>query len=328
MRETMSLKLSNNSTTNETLEQLGKGAKKGHQTFTIDLPFICLFCLGVIVLTSGIAGNASVLIIIKRNRTFQTAQNYLLANLAAADITSLLFCAFTIIPMLTVLPGGVPATILCKFFVGFNVPLTTTVTSVFTLTVLAVERYNAVVKPLQTLQRGTTRYTIMGTWLASIALNAPLFAHTDYKFKKAFCHQTYSGDAELTHITFYTVFVFIIPFIIVCFCYSKIVKTLYHGSATVTPASTIPDKEKLRQKKQLLKMSLTVTAVFAGCVFPASITVLLRYFRLVSQTVRAFGLLLLFLSSVVNPFIYAFHSLNYRCAFKALFKCKSALDQN
>ena len=78
----------------------------------------------------------------------------------------------------------------------------------------------------------------------------------------------------------------------------------------------------MRQRKQLLKISLTVTLVFGACVLPASVATALRYFRLVSQTVRAFGLLLLFISSVVSPFIYAFHSSNYRRAFKTLLKCK------
>ena len=88
---------------------------------------------------------------LKRNRTFHTPQNFLLANLAVADIINLTFCAFSVIPMVTVLPDGVVGTVLCKFFVGFNVPITAIVASVFTLTVLAVERYNAVVRPLQVL---------------------------------------------------------------------------------------------------------------------------------------------------------------------------------
>ena len=186
------------------------------------------------------------------------AQNYLLANLAAADITNLMFCALAVIPAITVQPDEVVGNILCKFFVRFNVPLTATVTSVFTLTVLAVERYNADVKPLQMLKLTgeTVRYAIAATWAVSVGLNVPILVHTGYKFKKAFCHQTYSKEAELTHITFYVVFVFIIPFIVITFCYSKIVRTLYNVSA-VTPQSNIPDKEKLRQKKQLLKMSLT-----------------------------------------------------------------------
>ena len=235
---------------------------------------------------------------LKRNRTFHTPQNFLLANLAAADITNLTFCAFSVIPMVTVLPDGVVGTILCKFFVGFNVPITAIVASVFTLTVLAVERYNAVVRPLQVLQltRKTVRYAITGTWVASIPLSAPLFANTDYKCKE-YCKPLYSSEVKLTHVTFVAIFLFIIPFIVVSFYYGKDVRTVYNRS-TVTPESDIPDKDKLRQRKQLLKMSLTATAVFVACAGTASITfVLLRYFGLVSKTVRGFGLFLLFLSS-------------------------------
>ena len=178
-----------------------------------DLSF---YFLGLTVAASGIIGNASVLITIKRNRTFQTPQNFLLANLAAADITNLTFCAFSVISMVTVLPDGVVETILCKFFVGVNVPITAIVASVFTLTVLAVERYNAVVRPLQMLQltRKTVRYAIAGTWVASIALSAPLFATIDYKFKE-YCKLLYSSEAKLTHITFVAIFLFIIPFIVI-----------------------------------------------------------------------------------------------------------------
>ena len=131
----MLLNISYNSTTNDTTEELAKRWKMRDLSFNKWFYF-----LGLTVVTSGIIGNVSVLIIIKRNRAFQTPQNYLLANLAAADITNLTFCAFSVIPMVTALPDGVVRTILCKFFVGFNVPVTVIVASVFTLTVLAVER--------------------------------------------------------------------------------------------------------------------------------------------------------------------------------------------
>ena len=319
----MTLNILNHSTSNNSIEELAKRAKNGAPFFsTSDPSFLWLICLAVIVLALGIVGNAFVLIIIKRNRTYQTAQNYLLANLAAADITSLFFGALSVIPVVTVLPDGVVGNFLCKFFVGFNVPLTATVTSVRTLTVLAVERYNAVSKPLQMLQliKKTVRYTIAGTWATSIALNVPLFVHTDYNFKNAFCQNTYNRQVEMTHTIFYVIFVFIVPFIIIIICYSKIGRALCNGNA-VSPESNISDEEKLRQKKLLLKMSLRVTAVFTACFFPTSITIVLGYYSLVSKTVRSFGLFLLTLSSVVNPFIYAFHSSNYHCAFKALLKC-------
>ena len=167
--------------------------------------------------------------------------------------------------MVTVLPDGVVGTILCKFFVGFNVPITAIVASVFTLTVLAVERYNAVVRPLQMLQltRKTVRDAIVGTWVAPIALSGPLFANTDYKFKE-YCKPLYTSEAKLTHITFVAIFLFIVPFIVISFCYGKIVRTVYNRS-TVTPESNIPDKDKLRQRKQLLKLSLSDCCICSVC---------------------------------------------------------------
>ena len=108
----MSLNISYNSTTNDTTEELAKRWKMR------DLSFKWFYFLGLTVVTSGIIGNVSVLIIIKRNRAFQTPHNYLLANLAAADITNLTFCAFSVIPKVTVLPDGLVGTILCKFFVN------------------------------------------------------------------------------------------------------------------------------------------------------------------------------------------------------------------
>ena len=60
-------KISRNSTTNETILELVKKSSKGRQPFTIDSLFICLLVTGVIVVATGIAGNISVLLIVKKN---------------------------------------------------------------------------------------------------------------------------------------------------------------------------------------------------------------------------------------------------------------------
>ena len=146
--------------------ELVKKASNGKLCFTIDKLLICLSASAIIGV--GIAGNISVLLIIKRAQSLQTTQNYLLASLAAAEVTSLLFCSFSLIPIIKVLPDGAIGTVVCMFIVGFNVPLTATVAPVLTLTILAIERYNAVVRPLRMLQltRETVRYAIIGTWMA------------------------------------------------------------------------------------------------------------------------------------------------------------------
>ncbi len=160
------------------------------------------------------------------------------------------------------------------------------------------------------LTRETVRYAIFLCLFIQI-----------YYLKTARCEQTYSDQAVLTRMAFYAIFAFIAPFVVISFCYSKLVKALYLRS-TVAPESNISEKELMRQRKQLLKMSLTVTLVFGACFFPATVTGFLRHFRPVSHTVRTLGLFLLAISSVVNPYIYALYSSNYRHAFKFLLKCK------
>ena len=146
-------------------------------------------------------------------------------------------------------------TALSTFFVSFNVPLTSTVASVFKFTIFAIERNNAMPGPLKMLQlmRETVRYAIIGIWISSVALNIPLFFHTDYCFKTAACLHTYSDKAELTHIPIYIIFVFLsFPFLFfpfhISFCCSKIVTVFYLRTA-LAPESSIP--------KQILQMSLS-----------------------------------------------------------------------
>ena len=69
-------------------------------------------------------------------------------------------------------------------------------------------------------------YVISRIWLASFASNAPLFVYRQYQFKNTAYIQSYSSQAELTHKAFYTVFVFIVPFIVIRFCRRKLIKSL------------------------------------------------------------------------------------------------------
>ena len=84
------------------------------------------------------------------------------------------------------------------------------------------------------------------------------------------------------------------------------------------PKSNIAEKGLIRQRRQLLKMSLTVTLVFGACVFPASVGYGCSSPFSTCKPNRAwlFGILLLFISYVVNPFIFALHSSNYRHGYK------------
>ncbi|KAL9957242.1 hypothetical protein ACROYT_G038854 [Oculina patagonica] len=97
-----------------------------------------------------ILGNTLVCLIIKRNRDMRIHVNYLLLNLAVADILFGTFFAPRLFFKLTGVqhPDGMTGTILCKLLTDGTVGLVGAASSVVTLVAIAIERYYAVVYPL------------------------------------------------------------------------------------------------------------------------------------------------------------------------------------
>lgn len=80
----------------------------------------------------------------------------------------------------------------------------------------------------------------------------------------------------------------------------------------------IPAEVDAREKKRVIQLSIIVTVVFIVTYLPFAIVKELEMRISLSNRVRAFSLLSVLLSSILNPFIYAFQSSNYRRAFKEI----------
>ena len=75
--------------------------------------------------------------------------NYLIVNLAAADIMFAMFLAPKIILSMNFThPKGMAGTIVCKLLTGGNMAWVGGISSIVTLNAIAIERYYAVVYPL------------------------------------------------------------------------------------------------------------------------------------------------------------------------------------
>lgn len=75
--------------------------------------------------------------------------NYLLVNLAVADILFAAFIAPSVVLRLKLNhPDGVTGTMFCKFLTGGNVAWVGGIASVLTLLAIAIERFYAVMYPL------------------------------------------------------------------------------------------------------------------------------------------------------------------------------------
>jgi len=141
---------------------------------TSSLEFVILLA-GIAVGFAGLIGNVLVIRIVHKTREMHTTTNYLLANLAVSDvITILVGSLFYVSHLVGYLSDGF-GKFACKFTVLITIAMT--VTS-FTLTVLAVERYHALLKPFSTglrLKQDNIKRAIALIWISSVLFCLPFF---------------------------------------------------------------------------------------------------------------------------------------------------------
>ena len=118
---------------------------------------------------TGLIGNVLVIRIFHKTRDMHTTTNYLLANLAVGDVVTMLilFPSFFTFNQLESYAVG---KFVCKMAVIGSIPL---YCSPFTLTVLAVERYHALLKPFGTglrLKEDNIKQAIAVIWISSVII--------------------------------------------------------------------------------------------------------------------------------------------------------------
>jgi hypothetical protein len=163
----------NDSSSREKLEDF-----KRFEIRAVDIVFGALYAFIVCV---GLVGNCLVVAVVKRTSSMHTTTNYLLVNLAVADIITLLWnprtYSFAFYPFH---PKGTLGDYICKIFTGNAIIGVAIGASVLTLTTIAVERYYALVKPMTAgklkIQLEHVGYVIAGIWVLALLVNLPDFA--------------------------------------------------------------------------------------------------------------------------------------------------------
>ncbi|XP_022789620.1 tachykinin-like peptides receptor 86C [Stylophora pistillata] len=303
----------------------------------VDIVFAVIYSL---IVLPGIVGNCIILIILWKNSSMHTTTNYLLMNLAVADLITLLLCpglydfAITKVHL-----QGITGDLICKLFVGNAIVPITINTAVLTVCTIAVERYMALVKPFRTakLTKESVKYVIAVLWLLALLSCIPdIQANTyDISSTKYPCKRPWSLDEYFFHkpfIIFTCVGFGLMSSSILIFCYFEIIRGLYF-TRTICSESTCNVEER-KAKKQLARLVIWLAVVFAACSLPFSI----YFIFLISADIRTvkenYNVLfelhratrfLLFSNSFFNPLLYALQSSNYRDGFKLICNVNSGL---
>lgn len=285
---------------------------------TTDKPTYILASLIVLI---GILTNLLVVVAVWKRRSLRSTTNLLLVNLAISDIISLSFLPMSTIQSFSQFDEGPLADFLCKFLISWHIPVTASYASIFTLTVLAVERYHAIVKPMRTgirLRDDTIKYAILCIWLIAVIVSSPFYIFGHFENNHCIFDKT-TASSKLYYVLFCAVFIIFGPFFLILYCYIEVAREFFNNK--VSPTNIVAAHEAT-QKRKLVRIAFLVTLAYMFCFFPVIITYGLSRMGHSSAYFKV-AVVLYFLEPVFNPLLYSFQSSNFRQVFKEILKCKS-----
>lgn len=283
---------------------------------------IALLPFYIIIVISGIIGNFLFIAVVRRRRSMRTTTNVLLVNVAISDIISLMFCMPGIVlQKFFEHPDGRLGDFLCKFITMHLMAGITLLVSGLTLTLISVERHNALLRPMDfrlKLEKRRVCIAICIIWIIAVAFVFPLFVEQKYVDEVKDCHMDWRETSSRVYWVFLAMIVGISVFI-VSFCYFKIVKALYLGN--ILPANENSSEQDMKDKRKIIKILLTVTVLFSICFVPFIIVSAVRISS--EQLLYKLSYLLVYSSCSVNPVVYTLQSANYRDGLKDLWNKRS-----
>ena len=291
----------------------------------------------VIILLFSFVGN-SIIIHLVRTRTniCKNPFNWLLFNTAVADLLDVITASAFSVP--SVLCGdcwlsGLAGTIFCKLIPFFLV--VSICVSIWTLTVIAADRYLAIVcirrRPLSSK---SVLCSIITLWLlASLIFSGELYKFTveEVDGEVAFCYPDWNQESEQFSIIFNqaemivkVVVTYAVPLVTMTVLYSLISYFLWKQK----PPGAVNQEaylKQLRKRRAVIKMLITAVAVFALCWLPVHVSHIMSefyddaYFS-IPPTLRLLFFWLAHANAAIHPWLFIAFSENLRGEAKALFQ--------
>ncbi|RWS05422.1 [Phe13]-bombesin receptor-like protein [Dinothrombium tinctorium] len=327
---------------NSTAEQFDWGNQSSNyipyerrpETYIVPVLFTLIFVIGSI-------GNGVLVFIFLRHKSMRNIPNTFIICLAIGD----LFVIIGTVPFIGVIyaieswPFGI---FVCKASEFFR-DMSTTV-SVFTLTLLSIDRYFAIAMPLQkTRGKQSMRITTISAasiWLVAIifALPAAYNSHLiEYStgvskvIKICFPFPSEYGNwYPKTVVMSKFLILYTIPLTIIAISYCLMAMSLLQSRRFPTENSPRLTRQ-FKSRTKVAKMVLALVLIFALCYFPNHVFMLWFYFtypRSLSNyndfwhLLKIIGYVLTFLNSCLNPIALYYISGRFRAYFRRYIFCR------
>ncbi|XP_015184643.1 PREDICTED: allatostatin-A receptor isoform X2 [Polistes dominula] len=276
----------------------------------------------------GLIGNTLVVIVVAANPGMRSTTNILIINLAVADLLFVIFCIpFTATDF--VLPYWPFGNIWCKI-VQYLI-IVTAYASVYTLVLMSLDRYLAVVHPITSMSWRTENNAILAigiAWAVIFALSTPaLVIHgedmEDWSSENlTACRILPQYDWSFFQVSFFLTS-YLLPLTLICVFYVCMLVRLWRGARV--------SAESRRGRRRVTRLVLVVVGVFAICWCPIQVILVTKSLdayplRSVTIIIQIVSHILAYTNSCVNPILYAFLSDNFRKAFRKIIYCRSRQD--
>ena len=284
-----------------------------------------------VLLAIDLVGNALVIHIILNNRSMETAMNYLLLNLAVADMMVGTFFAPKVLFMSTFThPTGTTGDFLCKLITEPTIAWLASFVSAFSLMFVAIERFYAVVHPHSIRHRITKRklkVLVPACWVVATVTTLPAICMGFYDDESKVCSYEYPEHWQQVSYGFlFMIASLIVPAGVMWVLYARVIYNLWFKNNS----NDVGRLAVINARKRITKMMIIVSIFYILCFFTDNFLYIFRSFHpnvLPEQGWHfKIGYCFLALNSSVNPLIYTFQFAEFRKCLKKLLCCKARVS--
>ena len=287
-----------------------------------------------IVSIVGIIGNSLVIAVYTSKKKRNSTTNVLMLALACADLISSLF--FLPLPTASYVPRNAWGEIYCRIIFNKSIQWISIESSVYTLTLLSVERFMAVVHPVRyrvIFSGSRPKRFVLIIWFFAVILKSFNFYNTIIendqcvyiKFPKGFDLLIAIGVIIIEYI--FPICVMVVTNIITIRALRYQARNLQEHSSNMNARERGPAKSVLKTRRNMIHVVLIVIITFIICWTPNQISLLLINIDVLSVEyfngdIHQTFIILAFTNSCANPIIYTFKNKNFRVSMLQLFTCK------
>ncbi|XP_059130536.1 melanopsin [Peromyscus eremicus] len=307
---------------------------------TVNVPDHAHYILGTVILLvglTGMLGNLTVIYTFCRNRGLRTPANMFIINLAVSDF----LMSFTQAPVFfasSLYKKWLFGETGCEFYAFCGAVFG--ITSMITLTAIALDRYLVITRPLATIGMGSKRRTalvLLGVWLYALAWSLPpFFGWSAYVPEGLLTSCSWDYMTFTPRVRAYTMllfcFVFFLPLLIIICCYVFIFRAIRETGRACEGCSESPQRHRqwrrLQSEWKMAKVALIVILLFVLSWAPYSTVALVAfagYSHVLTPYMSSVPAVIAKASAIHNPIIYAITHPKYRAAIAQHLPCLGVL---